>query len=203
MMKATQIRWRDRPSTPWANGGGRTRELLAWPSPGAWRLRVSVADIEADGPFSAYPGVRRWFAVLQGGGIALTIDGAEHACEPGGEPVAFAGEAAVSARRRGAASRDLNLMVRGGRGAMHRARAGAPWQPGAARWGLFTLGPTVCRLDGLRADLPAETLLWVEGEAASVVAAPLDDGDAFMAWWLAVDLPADGDRPVDARTAVS
>ena len=29
----------------WRNGGGVTRELLAWPAADAWRVRVSVADV--------------------------------------------------------------------------------------------------------------------------------------------------------------
>ena len=56
----------DTPPQPWRNGGGVTRELLAWPAGGDWQVRVSVADIEADGPFSRFPGVERWFAVLRG-----------------------------------------------------------------------------------------------------------------------------------------
>ena len=43
--------------TPWRNGGGRTRELLAWPHVADWKVRVSIADIDRDGPFSAFPGV--------------------------------------------------------------------------------------------------------------------------------------------------
>src|SRR6218665_1188986 len=55
----------------WKNDGGWTRELLAWPHPADWALRISVADIEADGPFSAFEGVQRWFAVLAGAGVRL------------------------------------------------------------------------------------------------------------------------------------
>jgi hypothetical protein len=65
------------PPTPWKNGGGVTRELLAGRLRRRWTVRVSVAEIEADGPFSSFPGVERWFAVLEGGGVALTIDGVE------------------------------------------------------------------------------------------------------------------------------
>ena len=43
----------------WRNGGGVTRELLTWPAAQAWALRISVADIERDGPFSAFPGIER------------------------------------------------------------------------------------------------------------------------------------------------
>lgn len=44
----------------WKNKGGMTRELLAWPHAHDWVLRVSVARVERDGPFSAFPGVHRW-----------------------------------------------------------------------------------------------------------------------------------------------
>jgi len=54
----------------WRNGGGVTRELPAWPSPQEWRVRVSVADVEREGPFSSFPGVDRWFAVIDGAGVA-------------------------------------------------------------------------------------------------------------------------------------
>mgnify|MGYP000415291841 CR=1 FL=1 len=37
---------------PWRNGGGFTRELLAWPSADDWQLRISVAEIARDGAFS-------------------------------------------------------------------------------------------------------------------------------------------------------
>ena len=39
--------------------------------PDDWNVRLSVADIDADGPFSALPGVVRWFAVVQGAGVEL------------------------------------------------------------------------------------------------------------------------------------
>jgi environmental stress-induced protein Ves len=34
-------------------------------------LRISVAEITRDGPFSAFAGVQRWFAVLEGAGVML------------------------------------------------------------------------------------------------------------------------------------
>ena len=49
---------------PWRNGGGLTRELLAWPGGEDWRLRLSVAQVTQDGPFSQFGGVQRWFSVL-------------------------------------------------------------------------------------------------------------------------------------------
>ena len=69
------VRLIDVPGQAWRNGAGVTRELLARPSAADWRVRVSVADIDRDGPFSAYPGVERWFTVLKGTGVDLAIDG--------------------------------------------------------------------------------------------------------------------------------
>ena len=62
------------PLQPWRNGGGVARDLLYWPTSGAqadWHVRVSVARIDRDGPFSHYPGVQRCFSVLSGQGVQL------------------------------------------------------------------------------------------------------------------------------------
>ena len=122
----------DTPPVPWRNGGGVTRELLAWPEGGDWRVRVSVAEIETDGPFSPFPGVERWFAVLEGGGVALTIAGVEHRCRAGDAALSFPGDAPVDCRLLRGPSRDLNLMLRGGRGAMQPVVDGEAWAPPAA-----------------------------------------------------------------------
>ena len=57
----------------WRNGGGQTRELLAWPHGADWSVRISLADIEADGPFSPFPGVQRWFAVRAAASATSTV----------------------------------------------------------------------------------------------------------------------------------
>ena len=36
------------PPQPWKNGGGTTRELLAWPAGADWRVRLSVAEVVAE-----------------------------------------------------------------------------------------------------------------------------------------------------------
>ncbi len=104
----------DRPIVAWRNGGGSTRELLAWPAAADWQLRVSVAEIAADGPFSPYPGVDRWFAVLDGVGVVLALPQGERVLRPGDAPIAFAGEAAPACRLIDGPTRDLNLMLRRG-----------------------------------------------------------------------------------------
>lgn len=110
---------------PWKNGGGRTRELLCDGSP--WRWRLSLADIERDGPFSAYPGVERWFAVLEGAGVELGFGGAPMRLGPQDPPVVFDGADAPACRLRDGPTRDLNLMLRGVKGVLRRAQAGSLW----------------------------------------------------------------------------
>jgi uncharacterized protein len=108
------VRLADCPEQPWRNGGGRMRELLAWPSASDWQVRVSVAEIAADGPFSPYPGIDRWFAVLGGAGVVLALPQGEITLRPGSAAVAFAGEAAPACRLIDGPTHDLNLMLRRG-----------------------------------------------------------------------------------------
>ena len=176
----------DTPPQPWRNGGGVTRELLAWPDGGDWQVRISVAEIEADGPFSAFPGVERWFAVLEGGGVALTIAGTEHCCRAGDAPLSFAGEASVGCRLLQGPSRDLNLMLRGTRGAMRPVVVGEAWAPPARRCGLYALVAGHCRADATSTDLPAGTLAWFSEAPAALSFQPEGaTAKPVPGWWLA------------------
>lgn len=105
---------------PWRNGGGATRELLAWPSPSHWRARVSIADVRADGPFSRYADIERWFAVLEGEGLVLRVGNDENRLTPASDAFSFAGDAAVHCTLVRGATRDLNLMAARGRALMKR-----------------------------------------------------------------------------------
>ena len=109
-------------ATPWRNGGGVTRELVVWPPQGEWQWRMSVAEVEASGPFSRFEGVQRWFAVLQGAGVALDIAGERHMLDADSAPLAFDGGALTDCQLRNGATRDFNLMVRGA-GARAAARS--------------------------------------------------------------------------------
>ncbi|MDZ4146415.1 MAG: HutD family protein [Burkholderiales bacterium] len=101
-------------AVPWRNGGGVTRELLAWPNAHDWACRISVAEVAASGPFSAYPGVQRWFAVLSGEGVVLDVAGQAHRLDAASAPLRFAGDAPTTCELRGGATRDFNLMLRTG-----------------------------------------------------------------------------------------
>ena len=67
-----------RTTMPWKNGGGVTHELWRTPKAGPeFDLRISIAEVAANGPFSLFPGVDRIITLLSGGGFRLaggTID---------------------------------------------------------------------------------------------------------------------------------
>lgn len=175
---------------PWRNGGGLTRELLAWPpaSPGApatWAVRVSVADVTADGPFSAFPGVARGFAVLEGAGVVLGLPAGERRLVAGDDALLFDGADAPGCRLVDGPTRDLNLMVRGEAGPlrMQRAAAGQGWGDGLAWRGLYTHAPARLQTapDGDAClELPGGTLAWSDDRLAP--AWTLLAGS--QAWWL-------------------
>lgn len=189
----------DVPRQPWRNGGGLTRELLTWPqpapgaepasAPSAWRLRVSVAEVHRGGPFSAFAGVERHFALLDGPAVTLQwpghtshpdtirLDAHSPACRfDGGDPPVAGLEG------HGTPSLDLNLMlarpatrasasadapVNAPLGGLQPATPGVPWAPptGTVWRGLLTRRAVRVLLPEYAAaplDLPAWTLLWSE-----------------------------------------
>lgn len=182
---------------PWRNGGGVTRELLAWPlgSGAAWQARVSVADIERDGPFSAYPGVQRCFAVLEGSGVVLRFAHAEHRLTTDTNPLAFDGAEAPDCTLLSGPTRDLNLMVRNDAGLarMERVRHGDPASPlaGSARrawWGVFTTVAGRLLADDLALAVPDQSLAWWPGDVPFRFEFDTPAADA-RAWWLGMEAP--------------
>ena len=119
------VRLADCPAQAWKNGGGLTRELLVWPSAADWHIRLSVADIHANGPFSNFADVHRWFAVLEGDGVTLTVDGATTVLHCTSQPFAFSGAARTDCRLLGGPTRDFNLMLRNSAGRLQRVRGNA------------------------------------------------------------------------------
>jgi uncharacterized protein len=154
------------PAGRWRNGGGWTRELFAWPAGEAWRLRVSLADIERDGPFSAFPGVQRHFAVVAGAGVCLRFAERTVPLTPLDGPLAFDGAETPHCALLAGPTRDLNLMLRGLRGGLQRAGSEAapeaPWRAlfcaGAARLHGLAEGPLQLPPLSLTVDLPAGLL---------------------------------------------
>jgi hypothetical protein len=177
---------------PWRNGGGVTRELLAWPAADDWRVRVSVADIESDGRFSSFPGVQRWFAVLQGAGVDLAVDGATHRCLRTDAPFRFDGGSVTTCRLVDGPTRDLNLMLRRAQGSLQAAASGAAWRPEAEHAGFFAALAGRCRFDGESVALPAQTLLWLDAAPAAMSFVADDASATAVGWWIAASTPEEG-----------
>ena len=177
---------------PWRNGGGVTQELLTWPPEVAasdWQLRISVARIGRNGPFSAYPGFERWFAVLQGEGVVLRFANRRLMLGAGGEPVRFEGAAAPNCDLLDGPTQDLNLMARSdaGRGAMRLAHAGEEWLSTARLRAVYTAEPATLQVDGSdAATLPAGTLAWCDGAGQQRWRLKPGQTPALpaRAWWL-------------------
>jgi hypothetical protein len=109
-------RWEQHRRMPWRNGGGVTYEVASSPADsdlGDFDWRISIADVEAGGPFSAFPDIDRTIILIEGEWMALTVDGQRHRFGVR-DPFSFdgAGETLCEVPRR---SRDLNVMTRRGR----------------------------------------------------------------------------------------
>jgi environmental stress-induced protein Ves len=199
------IRLADVAAQAWRNGGGVTRELLTLPEsrstagrPGdvAWRLRLSVAEVDADGPFSSFAGVTRWFAVLHGDGVELDIAGQHRQLTPGSEPIRFDGAAPTSCRLLSGATRDLNLMLRRdaagvstvGAG-LFAARAGQCWRlAGPGPCGVYSAQAASCRYGQASdqvVDLPADSLAWFDRTPAELTLVASDAAAPLVACWIA------------------
>jgi environmental stress-induced protein Ves len=177
----------------WRNGGGRTRELLARPDPSSWNVRVSVAEIDADGPFSVFAGVLRWFAVLEGEGVELTIDGGARRVTPGSAPLQFPGAAITSCRLLAGPTLDLNLMLRDVAGNMHAVNDRADWKPSLAQCGLFSAVAGKCIANGVSTAMPRHALRWFEEAPARLRFESASPAGSNVGWWLEAGVNA-GDR---------
>lgn len=100
-------------ATPWKNGGGITHEAIRMPA-GAdpFRWRVSVAHIDASGPFSEFAGYNRKMVLLQGAGVELRFgDGTQKTSRKVGDLIEFDGALAAQCELLNGPCVDLNLMV--------------------------------------------------------------------------------------------
>ncbi|MGN6520062.1 MAG: HutD/Ves family protein [Dokdonella sp.] len=98
--------------TRWKNDGGWTTEI-ARSGGDEFRWRISIAEIESDGPFSSFPGVERDLLLLEGNGIELDIgDAPTRRLVQRFERVHFDGEAVVDCRLVAGPTRDFNVMAR-------------------------------------------------------------------------------------------
>lgn len=109
------IRQSDYKQMPWKNGLGQTAEVDRIPA-GAenylWRL--SQAAVQADSPFSVFPGFDRYLVVLRGDGLYLN----ERQLDPL-QPLRFSGEEEIHCRLIGKPVLDAGLIFNRARVAAH------------------------------------------------------------------------------------
>ena len=101
---------------PWKNGSGTTTEIAIDPPDadvgGRFRWRLSIADVERSGPFSAFAGYERTIMVIAGQGMDLSVGGRPaRRLDRAFEPFVFSGDAPAECQLLGGPIRDFNLMV--------------------------------------------------------------------------------------------
>ncbi len=105
------IRAADLRPEPWKNGGGITREIRSMRTDRGIGWRLSMADVETDGPFSLFADMHRILTVIDGEGLVL--EGPDQrlvarCCEP----VSFPGDVALDCQLTRGPVRDFNVIFR-------------------------------------------------------------------------------------------
>ena len=99
----------DLPAAPWKNGGGVTREIVKAEDSVGLIWRISLANVDVDGPFSTFDGLTRILTVISGVGIDL-ISPRGVIAAGWGDPVRFSGNLPIKGRLIQGPIRDLNLI---------------------------------------------------------------------------------------------
>ncbi len=108
----------ERPWKAWKNGGGEMAEIVISPAGSDeenFKWRIAIARIDADGPFSLFPGINRTFMIVGGKGVRLEVDGSEPVrITHKSPPFVFPGERATMAILIDGPTVALNVMARRG-----------------------------------------------------------------------------------------
>lgn len=158
----------------WKNDGGITHEVMRVPA-GAdpFRWRLSIASVEAEGPFSDFGGYDRTLVLLEGGEMRLTFrdDGTQAILREPGAQVEFDGGREVQCELPAGCCTDLNLLVA-------QSTAQRAW---------------VERLEAPRAVQPPPRSTLITFLISGTLSIDMDDGRAVTLshWDCAVFAPAD------------
>lgn len=107
------VRAAEQPRIRWRNDGGWTRDIARDSSnEHDFSWRVSIADVEADGPFSIFEGFDRLLVLLDGVGMDLVFpeSGEVIGLRPDARRARFAGEAAITAELLDGPTTDFNVI---------------------------------------------------------------------------------------------
>lgn len=99
---------------PWKNGGGITHEIARWPDVDDYDVRISIADDRTAGPFSRFPGYRRWSFLAAAAPIALDVAGAVRSLTALGDALEIDGDVAIRCSLPAGPTRLFNILVRHG-----------------------------------------------------------------------------------------
>ena len=99
---------------PWKNGGGVTHEIVRWPDEERYDVRISIADDRVAGPFSRFPGYRRWSFLAGVAPIVLEVAGVRHELAVVGDVIEVDGDAPIDCALPAGPTRLLNILVREG-----------------------------------------------------------------------------------------
>ncbi|MFC9294257.1 HutD family protein [Streptomyces sp. NPDC057011] len=111
------LRAADRAAGEWKNGGGATREIAVFPEGAGmddFHWRASLAEVAADGPFSAFPGIDRTLTLAEGAGMDLTVGGVRRLVDERFAPQDFAGDEPTGCRLLSGPVVNFNVMYRRG-----------------------------------------------------------------------------------------
>lgn len=97
---------------PWANGLGQTALVLREPDDGNWTVRISIAQVESEGPFSELADTQRLLVPLDAAMELRFPDGRIQRANRFGV-LRFSGSPAPFGALPDGATRDFNLMLRG------------------------------------------------------------------------------------------
>lgn len=158
-------------SMPWKNGGGLTREIFRFPETAAdWQWRISIAEIAADGPFSAFPGCDRELLLLSGAGMRLQFAGRSETLQTPYDSLRFSGEETVDAFLLDGPTLDFNAIWRRDAVAItleRRAMAGSLWciaEPGVSWFVYFLSGRGRIKSDADSPSIETGDAVWLSPE---------------------------------------
>ncbi|WP_428028943.1 HutD/Ves family protein [Ancylobacter sp.] len=153
------IRPADYSRVPWKNGGGITEDVLLLPEGSShddFDVRISLAPIVEEGPFSSFPGIDRHITRLSRNGLGLAFANGTRALARL-EPLYFDSVQQPRSVLPDGPAWVINVMTR-------RGRWNAQVMPAAA-----ANGPLLAAPEGGMVILHAVTGVWQVGDAAGAV----------------------------------